>query len=144
MTPHHGSHIMDADFAEKVMAHHAKMVSDLDRLSAAISLAAPDGWVSRRDELRDWIEQVLVPHAEEEERTTYRAAAKLPEGRLLIESMVAEHALIRRLAALFGHAEDASAAEAHGRGLFETFQSHQHKENELILPLLVHSDDHPR
>jgi hypothetical protein len=37
-------------------------------------------------------------------------------------------------------AEDPVAAGAFGRALFDSFDSHQRKENDIILPLLVESD----
>ncbi|TAM87811.1 MAG: hemerythrin domain-containing protein [Jatrophihabitans sp.] len=122
--------------AEQIRAHHAGMVADLDRLSAAVRDAVPGEQGEARRALAEWFATVLVPHAEEEEVTTYRAAAALTEGRLLIESMVREHVLIKRLVALFGESGPA-AAGAYGRAVFEAFSSHQAKENELILTLLV-------
>jgi hypothetical protein len=50
--------------------------------------------------------------------------------------MVREHVLIKRLVALFGESQDAAAA-AYARAVFEAFTSHQGKENDVILPLLV-------
>lgn len=50
--------------------------------------------------------------------------------------MVREHVLIKRLAALFGDSDGAAAA-AYSRATYEAFESHQRKENEIILPLLI-------
>jgi hypothetical protein len=132
----------DARLADDIRIHHSAMVTDLDRLSAALRDAGSDGDGERagaaRAALASWFADVLVPHADEEESTTYRAAAALPEGRLLIDSMVREHVLIKRLVGLFGTAS-VTAAAAYGRAVFEAFDSHQRKENEVILPLLVDS-----
>jgi hypothetical protein len=130
---HHGS---DAAIAEQVRAHHASMVADLDRLTAALRDAPAAEEDSARTALQEWFQSVLVPHADEEEDTTYRAAAELAEGRLLIEAMVREHLLIKRLVALVGDSEPPAAA-AYGRAVFEAFSSHQAKENDVVLPLLV-------
>ena len=73
----------------------------------------------------------------EEEETTYRAAAELVEGALLIRAMLDEHVLIREIAAHMADATDPAEAGAYGRALFAIFESHQRKENELILPLLI-------
>ena len=139
MTETTDSHSADARVAEEIRSHHALMRDDLDRLSAALVEAAESGSdpAPARAELTEWIRTTLVPHAEQEEATTYPAAANLPEGRLLIAAMLAEHVLIRRLADLVAHTPNASAAGAYGRALFEAFSSHQAKENEHILPLLV-------
>ena len=61
---------------------------------------AVDGQLSCRNTLTEWIRDVLVPHAEEEEQTTCRAAGELSEGRLLVASTLAEPVLIRRIASL--------------------------------------------
>ena len=133
----HGS---DAEVAEQVREHHAAMVAELDRLTAALRDAGPAGQVAARAELARWFDEVLVPHADEEEVTTYRAAGQLTEGRALIEAMVREHVLIKRLVALFT-ASEAAAAAAYGRAVFEAFTSHQGKENDVILPMLVDAPD---
>ena len=133
----------DAALAEELKAHHAVMVADLDRLSAALADAAAVGADvdAPHRELRAWVHDVLVPHAEEEEETTYRAAAELAEGGLLIRSMLAEHVLIRGTAARIADSTDPAAAGAYARTLYAIFESHQRKENELILPLLVDAGD---
>lgn len=126
----------DEELAAKIRAHHAAMVADLDRLTAALRDAAPEARQEAHDQLAEWFETVLVPHADEEEATTYHAAAELPEGALLIEAMVREHVLIKRLVALFAGSDGLTAA-TYGRAVYETFESHQRKENEVILPLLI-------
>ena len=135
----HTNHHSDQALAEELKAHHAVMVADLDRLSGRLESVAEAGAdpAEAKKALTEWIGHTLVPHAEEEEETSYRAASELPAGRLLIVSMLAEHVLIRKLAAAFSAAQDPVAAGSYGRALFEVFSSHQQKENEIILPLLV-------
>lgn len=133
---HHGSvDQLDEKGAEEIRRHHAAMVADLDRLSADFA-ARPDDEAAA-SALQDWFRDVLVPHAAEEEVTTYAAAAQLAEGRLLIDAMTREHVLIRRLVELVGTSAKPAVAAAYGRAVFETFDSHQRKENEIILPLLI-------
>jgi hemerythrin-like domain-containing protein len=132
----------DAALADELRAHHAAMIKDLDRLSAGVVAAAESGndpAVAKRD-LERWVTERLVPHADEEEATTYRAASELPAGELLIKSMLAEHELIRTIARYISEADNPAAAGAFARALFDTFDSHQRKENDIILPLLVASD----
>jgi hypothetical protein len=126
----------DAEIAQQIRQHHAGMVADLDGLTATLRDAPTEEQGAARARLQAWFETVLVPHADEEEATTYRAAGELSEGRLLIEAMVREHLLIKRLVALFRESE-AAAAAAYARAVLEAFTSHQGKENEVILPLLV-------
>ncbi|MGB3696852.1 MAG: hemerythrin domain-containing protein [Gordonia sp. (in: high G+C Gram-positive bacteria)] len=133
----------DAALAERLKAHHAVMVDRLDHLSRdlAEAAAAGDDSAAASTALQEWIADVLVPHAEEEETTTYRAAGELESGRLLIRAMLDEHVLIRGIAGEIAAASDPRAAGAYARALFAAFNSHQHKENEIILPLLVDSPD---
>lgn len=136
------THHEDAALAEELKSHHAAMIKELDRLSAGLMAAAKSGTgaASAKAALETWIADVLIPHAEEEEATTYRAASELPQGRLLIQSMLDEHALIRQIGAHVSTAKNPVAAGAYARALFEIFDSHQRKENDIILPLLVESD----
>ena len=131
----------DAAVADELRAHHRVMMAELDRLTAELLEVARTGGdvAPAREALEHWIAQVLVPHAAEEEASTYLVAGDLSEGRLLIESMLAEHGLIRRTAGHITTATDALEAAVYGRLLFDLFESHQQKENDLILPLLVDS-----
>lgn len=126
----------NTELVADIRRHHAAMVADLDRLTDVLRAAPPYGQPSARAALSEWFEEVLLPHAHEEEHTTYAAAAALPEGRLLIGAMVREHAAIKRLVSLFTESTGAAAA-AYGRAVYEVFDSHQRKENEIILPLLA-------
>lgn len=141
MTVKDHAHTHEAELAETLKQHHARMVAELDRLSAEFAEAAAntDPTPARRA-LTRWIDDVLVPHAAEEELTTYRAAAALPSGRLLIDAMMREHVLIRRLAAMLKQVGDPTVSATYGRAVFEIFDSHQRKENEIILPLLATHD----
>jgi hypothetical protein len=136
---HDGS---DGAVADELRAHHAVMISELDRLTAGLIEAAVAGedTAAAKRELEHWIAEVLFTHAEEEEATTYRAGSELTEGRLLIASMLAEHVLIRKAAQGVSEADNPLVAGAYGRVLFDIFDSHQRKENDIILPLLVASD----
>jgi hypothetical protein len=142
MTDQHASHEQDAALAEELKAHHASMIQELDRLAAALAHAATSGddAAGATHNLEKWVADVLVPHAAEEEETTYRAAGELADARLLIKSMLAEHELIRLTARRVSESDDPIAAGAFARALFDMFDSHQRKENDIILPLLVDAD----
>lgn len=128
----------DARLADGIRAHHAAMVAELEQITAAVREAGPGQEAAARDRARRWYADVLVPHADEEEATTYAAAGELAEGKLLIEGMFLEHVLIKRLVGYFSQSDGAAAA-AYATAIFEVFDSHQRKENDLILPLLVRS-----
>ena len=133
----------DAEAAEQLEQHHAQLAGRLEVLTAALLTAARagQGEVARR-ELLDWAGAELLPHAAAEEATLYPAAAGLPEARLLIEAMLAEHQLIHRLVADLRSAADPLQAAALGRALQVVFESHLAKENDQIIPTLVGSARH--
>jgi hypothetical protein len=137
-TPDH-IHTPDAELADEIRGHHAGMVAALGSLTGRLEAADGDEKAHAREALDAWFRDVLVPHADEEEVTTYRAAAELTEGRLLIEAMLREHVLIKRLVGYFESADDLAVAAAFARAAYEAFDSHQGKENDVILPLLVDS-----
>lgn len=60
---------------------------------------------------------------------------------VLITSMLAEHELIRLTARHLSESVEPAAAGAFALALFDMFDSHQRKENNIILPLLL--DDGP-
>lgn len=132
----------DAEAAEKVEQHHAEMAGRLDLLTAAVVAAAGSGSgaaESARGDLLQWLRDELVPHATAEERSLYPAAAELPEARLLVEAMLAEHTLIHRLVADLESAPSPVAAAAVAKALETVFDSHLAKENDQLIPALVAS-----
>lgn len=122
--------------AEHIARHHAHMVAELDALSAAVHDAPADEIAAARQALDRFFAEALLPHAAGEERTTYRAAAGLDEGRLLVDSLVREHLLIRSWVETFAAATDADA-RVWGPAIAQLFRSHQAKEDEVVTPLLL-------
>jgi uncharacterized protein (DUF2249 family)/iron-sulfur cluster repair protein YtfE (RIC family) len=130
----------DAVAAEKVEQHHAEMAGRLHLLTAAVLAAARQGEAEpQRQELVAWLRDELVPHATAEEKTLYPAAGVLSHGRLLVEAMLAEHALIHRLVADIESAKDPVTVAALAKALETTFDSHLAKENDQLIPTLVES-----
>ena len=133
----------DAEAAEKVEQHHAEMAGRLALLTAdVVASARTDRAQAARRELLSWLRDDLVPHATAEEDTLYPAAARIAEARLLVEAMLAEHVLIRRLVAELETAVDPIEAAAVARSLEALFGSHLAKENDQLIPALVASPDY--
>ena len=126
----------DRALAHELMAHHAVMVDQLDKLSNDM-LNATQNRGEAKQALIDWVHGILLPHAAEEEATTYAAAAALPQGGALIDSMVREHKTIIALAGAFHTAEDQAMAAGYARSLYTVFEAHQSKENEIVIPMLL-------
>ena len=134
----------DARAAEAVEHHHAELAGALafkvESLAALARAGRPLDEEVRSD-LVNWCRTELVPHALAEESTLYRAATQLPEGRLLIEAMLAEHQVILGLVESLERAADTVTAAVTAGALRAVFETHLAKENEQILPLLAGSPD---
>jgi uncharacterized protein (DUF2249 family) len=135
----------DARAAEAVEQHHALMAGTLalkvEALAALARSGGSEGLVSLRDDLVAWGRDELLPHARAEEVTLYRAAAERPEGRLLVEAMVADHVAIGGLVDDLSRATQPVAAAAVASALRVAFSMHLAKENEQVLPMLVAAPD---
>lgn len=134
----------DAAAVEAVEAHHAQLAGELAG-RVAMLIAAADRDPAEADEVRAGLvafcDRDLLPHATAEESTLYPAARALPEARLLVDGMLAEH---RRLTALVDALREAGSAvrtAADARALQVLFEEHLDKENDLILPLLAGAPD---
>ena len=126
----------DRALAHELMAHHAIMVDQLDKLTNDLLNATQNG-AEAKEALVDWVHDILLPHAAEEEATTSAAAAALPQGGALIDSMVREHKTIIALAAAFHSSQDLALAAGYARSLYTVFEAHQSKENEIVIPMLL-------
>ncbi|EWT05859.1 cation-binding protein [Intrasporangium chromatireducens Q5-1] len=125
----------DAESADRVREHHRHLVAELEGLVGALdTVRGPD---EARRALTTWLHTQLAPHAAGEEATLYRAAADTVQGRLLIQSMVAEHRLIFELVGELEAATSQPAAAAWAGAILRVFRGHADKENDLVLPLLV-------
>src|SRR5680860_70614 len=91
----------DSSAAEAVVNHHAQLLGSLALLADGVVSATAAGDVAAtlqaRDRLRDWCKNELLPHAQAEEHVLYPAAGVRPEGRLLIDGMLAEHSALAKL-----------------------------------------------
>ncbi len=131
----------DAEAAEAVRTHHAQMAGRLHILTEAVVSAAVRadraGFEEARTTLVAWAERELVPHAMAEEAAMYPAAQAQPEGRLLVDGMLAEHAVITGLVQQVAEATDPVRMAAAATAVRVTFDAHLAKENDLVLPLLL-------
>ncbi len=134
----------DAAAVEAVEAHHAQLAGELAGRVAMLTAAAdrdPAEAGEVRAGLVAFCDRDLLPHAVAEESTLYAAARDLPEARLLVDGMLAEH---RRLTALVDALRESGPAvrtAADARALQVLFEEHLDKENDLILPLLAGAPD---
>jgi uncharacterized protein (DUF2249 family) len=134
----------DAAAVEAVEAHHAQLAGELAG-RVAMLVAAADRDPAAADEVRAGLvafcDRDLLPHAVAEEGTLYTAARDLPEARLLVDGMLAEHRRLTALVDALREGGSAVRAAAEGRALQVLFEEHLAKENDLVLPLLAGAPD---
>ncbi len=134
----------DAAAFAAVEQHHASMLKRLSALTATLVRAVRTGdTVAEHDAhevLVEWCETELVPHALAEEGPLYTGAGKLPQGRLLVEGMLAEHQVIVGLVEDLRGSAGVDAAVAAG-SLRNIFALHLEKENRLLMPFIVASPE---
>jgi len=132
----------EAQAMQAVEAHHADMLRQLNglagRLLEAVEAGDPDAGQETQAALLDWCDQQLVPHALAEEGPLYSGPHGLPEARLLVEGMLAEHQVIVGLVEELRTADGVSAAVAAG-AIQRIFALHLDKENRLLMPFIIES-----
>jgi hypothetical protein len=131
----------DARAAAAVERHHAELAAALAaRVTALVDAAAhrdDQGAHDARTALVAWLHAELIPHAIAEESSLYLPAQRRPEGRLLVDGMLADHRRIVALVDSLEHETDPVRSAATGYALQTLFDGHLAKENELVLPLLL-------
>lgn len=135
----------DAAASEAIEQHHAQLLGVLAIRVEALLVAAsrPDTVAAdaARTDLLAWCEHELMPHVRAEEQALYPAARGRNEGRLVVDGLLAEHEMVTVLVRELAEANDMVRAAATAKALQVLFDSHQAKENELVLPLLVAAVD---
>lgn len=138
----------DAAAVEAVEQHHAQLAGELAALVETLLASASPGSITASDHddtaaqvarqrLVEFCATQLMPHAEAEEEALYPAAAHDVRATLLVESMIAEHRMLRLLVDEVAATTRPVVAAALAMALRVLFDVHLAKENELILPLLA-------
>ncbi|UUL75186.1 hemerythrin domain-containing protein [Pseudarthrobacter sp. Fe7] len=125
-----------------VEGHHADMLRHLNGLVGLLTEAVEAGDTDAGQEtqaaLLDWCDKELVPHALAEEGPLYGGPHGMPEARLLVDGMLAEHQVIVSLVDELRTADGVAAAVAAG-AIQRIFALHLDKENRLLMPFVVES-----
>ncbi|MFF9773939.1 DUF2249 domain-containing protein [Streptomyces sp. NPDC013978] len=134
------SHPRDATALESAEAHHARLAGELaGRVKMLLTAVDRDPSAAEKIHagLVAFCDRSLLPHAAAEEAALYPAAHRMPEARLLIESLIGEHRCLTTLVDVLRAAPSPAAAAADARALQVLFEEHLAKENGLVLPLLA-------
>lgn len=129
---------------QAVEQHHANMLGQLKGLVALLMEAVEAGDTeaerTAHATLLDWCDNELIPHALAEEGPLYSGPRNTPEGRLLVEGMLAEHRVIVDLVEELRTSKGLSGAVA-GAAIQRMFAMHLDKENRLLMPFVAGSPE---
>ena len=124
--------------AEAIRAHHGEMATALRERVAALNRAvqARHEHLEQQRAVLDYLETELLPHAAAEEQALYPAG---DDGltALLVRSMRDEHLDLTARVAAFRDERDPILAVALSSAILALFESHLHKENDLLMPALA-------
>ena len=125
----------------QIMHHHAVLRRGLERRTGTLCEAVESGAPFERPltVLRDYIAREILPHANAEERTLYRAAATQARGSELVSALIAEHQALTYLAGRLQPGADGHDAATAAERIATLFAGHVAKENDLLLPALTGS-----
>ncbi len=132
----------DAQAAEAMRAHHNEMATTLRRRVAALGAAvqARQSHFDAQGAVLDYLENELLPHAAAEENALY-PAGDAGTTAMLVRSMRDEHVNLISHVDAFREATDGIQALALASAILALFDSHLHKENDLLIPVLVEHPD---
>ena len=131
----------DAAAVEAVREHHAELAGRLaahtEHLLRMVAAADSAAFGQARAAAADFCTEQLLPHAAAEEAALYPAAGALPQTKLLVEAMIAEHRVLEGLVRDLGEATEPPRVAAAAHALRVLFDTHLAKENDLILPAVA-------
>jgi hypothetical protein len=127
--------------AREIVHHHAILRRGLERRAGTVCAAVENGVPHEQPlaTLREYLEREILPHAEAEERTLYRAAVTQARGSDLVRTLTAEHHALAYLAGRLGPPADGATAATVAEWITTLFAGHVAKENDLLLPVLTGS-----
>ena len=131
----------DAAAVEAVREHHAELAGRLaahtEHLLRMVAAADSAAFGQARAAAAEFCAEQLLPHAAAEEAGLYPAAGALPQTKLLVEAMIAEHRVLEGLVRDLGEATEPPRVAAAAHALRVLFDTHLAKENDLILPAVA-------
>ncbi len=128
------------EVAQAMYGHHAIMVNQLQDLTHKVE-TAEIGWESARDQVVAYLVEEVLPHAVAEESTIYRVGTEFESLKKLIESMLFEHTVIRRLTDSLRASVLRSQALSLAASAAKLFEVHAEKENRFIIATLEPRED---
>lgn len=131
--------ITDTEALDTIRSHHRVLEQELSSRITALDRAVTDGRGHEQASaaLVTYLADEVLPHAEAEEQTLYRAAAASAGLADMVNEMITEHRALSLAAEQFASAPDATAAAQQARQIGALFAAHVTRENEVLLPALA-------
>lgn len=128
------------EHTRQIIHHHAMLRRGLEQRAGTLGVAVESGVPFERPltVLRDYLAGEILPHAEAEERTLYRAATQA-RGSELVRELTGEHQALAYLAGRLKASVDGSEAATTAEWIATLFAGHVAKENDLLLSALTGS-----
>lgn len=114
-----------------------ELCARIDNLIAVVDLGEP--FAPARDEIVEYLDETVFPHAAAEETTIYRAGAKTEHR--LIESLKREHGQLRVLRNSLRTAKRGAEAVSFAGAIGHLFNHHAGVENDFVLPAVLENTD---
>ena len=124
--------------ADAIRAHHAELATTLRQRVMALVTAvrSRQPHLDAHGAVVEFLDTELLPHAGAEEEALYPAGDVGPTA-MLVRSMRDEHVNLVAHVDAFRSERDAIAAVCAASAILALFESHLHKENDLLIPALV-------
>jgi iron-sulfur cluster repair protein YtfE (RIC family) len=128
----------DAQAAEAMRGHHAEMETTLRKRVAQLGMAVQSrqSHFAQQRAVLDYLENDLLPHAMAEEKALY-PAGDTGVTAMLVHAMRDEHRDLIQHVEAFRDASDGIQAVGLSSAILALFESHLHKENEMLIPALL-------
>ena len=128
---------------EAMRTHHRVLGEQLSQRVSAVSAAAAAGQSHEAAVagLIAYLAGEILPHAAAEEATIYPAAAALDGMGGTVSEMTAEHTILSEAAGRLAEVTPAAEAAQRGEEIARLFAGHVAKENDVLLPALLASQD---
>ncbi len=125
----------------EIVHHHAVLRRGLERRVGTLCAAVENGvpYEQPLATLREYLAGKILPHAEAEERTLYRAAATQARRSDLVHTLTAEHYALAYLAGRLRPPADGPTAATVAEWIATLFAGHVAEVNDLLLPALTSS-----
>lgn len=127
----------------QMLAHHSELVENVSRRVAALEVAVRESapFEEVKVDLLTYVVDEVLPHALAEELTIYASAARRAGVAATVEQMVSEHRTLALEVEGLARATNGTEALGHAAALFDLFDAHVTRENEVLLAPMVGDDE---